>query len=130
MASLLYRESQIGTNLGASAALANRIQNFTRSSNTPGTEERLSPFPPPAPENLKRPKLHWPLNNYDVISLPTPNGRGDTRAKRANQQSKEYPQQRMRYRFAGSICSLLSPHKNIRHPFLSVGWAESRSCRY
>ena len=71
-----------------------------------------------------------PLNNYNVISLPPPNGRGKTRAKRANQQRKEHPQQCMRYRFAGSIRGLLSPRKNIRHPFLSIGWAESRSCRY
>jgi hypothetical protein len=103
---------------------------YTRSSNTPGTEERLNPFPLPAPENLKRPKLHSLLNNYDVISLPPPDSRGETRAKRANQQRKEYPQQCMRNRFAGRICSLLSPRKNIRHPFLSIGLAESRSCSY
>ena len=34
-----------------------------------------------------------PLNNDDVISLPSTNGRGHTGAKRANQQRKEDPQQ-------------------------------------
>jgi len=65
-----------------------------------------------------------------MISLPAPDGRGETREERAYQQSKEYPQQCMRYHLAGGICSLLSRRKNIRHPFLSIGLAEFRSCGY
>ena len=34
-----------------------------------------------------------PLDDYNMISLPAPDGRGETRAKRANQESKERPQQ-------------------------------------
>jgi hypothetical protein len=75
-------------------------------------------------------RLLFSLNKCDVISLPAPNGRSKARAKRANQQREKYPQQCMRDGFAGSICSLLSLRKNIRHPLLSISLAESCSCRY
>ena len=65
-----------------------------------------------------------PLHNYDVISLPTPNGRGETRAKRAHQQRKEYPQQCMRDRLAGRICRLLSPRKTSDTRFSASVWLE------
>ena len=77
----------------------------------------------------KSPLPNQPLHKDDVISLPTPNGGGETRAKRPHQQRQGYPQQCTRDRFTGGICSVLSPRKHIRHPFLGIGWAESRSCR-
>ncbi len=32
-----------------------------------------------------------PLNDYDMIALPTSDSRGETRTKRADQESKECP---------------------------------------
>ena len=42
---------------------------------------------------LAPPRSREPLDDYDMISLPTPDGRRETRAKRANQKSEECPQQ-------------------------------------
>jgi hypothetical protein len=70
------------------------------------------------------------LNDYNVISLPAPDGRSETRAKRADQKRKERPQQRMRYRFAYRVCGLLSRRKDIGYPLIGVGLAKPCSCGY
>src|ERR1017187_1792621 len=69
-------------------------------------------------ELLQESEVAPSLNNHYMIPLPAPDGRGEARAKRANQESNKCPQQGMRYRFAGGICGLLSLRKHIRHAVL------------